>query len=579
MGDMKIGEGKKYDATQVSAEGLTQEEIAELTKKNKRLIKIFQAYDTDGKAGLSSTELAAAMDDFIKAAGEDNKISKKEFEKMADTFNHWNELSGGREVSGEDLKNFMKAIRKGTKKDEKVSTQQLLEERQKKADAQLRQLQEAREQEEMQQRAREFAENRSQEILQEYEAEQQAKAKQEAEAARIRDLQTPKTYTVQENESFKDLIKRSLAAQGIENPTDEQMKEAIAKFKQDNPGAVHTTKKGVEYLYAGAEVKIAGNLEDKGNSDEIEAALLKRKAAAEEARIAAEEKEKQEKGLPPYAPKEQEFEMPDFNVGFMPLDGEFDPLNPPFLQAPDGTKKSDAPNNGQDGQSVKPPENEQPPVQPASSGVIKLNGADPKTGKWNNKDFANVQDRGLCKYNESLKGYELYNGTYGGKYYENGQVKNLATKTLVDYDREDTIRRLGVEFADKHPSQDYRKYNTYQYANGSLTPLYRDPTYDSNVQIKIGDTTYELAQGRSAGPFGEDGYAHWDFKDFLEDFVDQDTGAIRANRYVANKYYLRANGNEGWLPVTIDRQTKALMVEINGKKYDMNDLMTGKVKI
>ena len=74
MGDMKIGEGKKYDATQVSAEGLTQEEIAELTKKNKRLIKIFQAYDTDGKAGLSSTEIAAAMDDFIKAAGEDKKL-------------------------------------------------------------------------------------------------------------------------------------------------------------------------------------------------------------------------------------------------------------------------------------------------------------------------------------------------------------------------------------------------------------------------------------------------------------------------------------------------------------------------
>ena len=140
MGDMKIGEGKKYDATQVSAEGLTQEEIAELTKKNKRLIKIFQAYDTDGKAGLSSTEIAAAMDDFIKAAGEDKKITKREFEKMADTFNHWNELSGGREVSGEDLKNFMKAIRKGTKRDKKVSTQELLDEQQRKADAMLRQM-------------------------------------------------------------------------------------------------------------------------------------------------------------------------------------------------------------------------------------------------------------------------------------------------------------------------------------------------------------------------------------------------------------------------------------------------------
>ena len=94
MGDMKIGEGKKFDATQVSSEGLTQEEIAEITKKNKKLIKIFQAYDTDGKAGLSSAELAAAMDDFIKAAGDDKKISKSEFKKMADSFNEQNDFSG-----------------------------------------------------------------------------------------------------------------------------------------------------------------------------------------------------------------------------------------------------------------------------------------------------------------------------------------------------------------------------------------------------------------------------------------------------------------------------------------------------
>ncbi len=273
MGDMKIGEGKKYDATQVSAEGLTQEEIAELTKKNKRLIKIFQAYDTDGKAGLSSTEIAAAMDDFIKAAGEDKKITKREFEKMADTFNHWNELSGGREVSGEDLKNFMKAIRKGTKRDKKVSTQELLDEQQRKADAMLRQMQEARRQEELAAQAEAQAR-----------AESEARARQEAETkaetARLQDLQTPKTYTVQEGERFDDLIKRSLVAQGIENPTDEQMQEAIAKFKEDNPNAVHKNRKGVEYLYAGAEVKIAGNLEDKGNSEEIIASIRERNASA-----------------------------------------------------------------------------------------------------------------------------------------------------------------------------------------------------------------------------------------------------------------------------------------------------------
>ena len=139
MGDMKIGEGKKFDASQVSAEGLTKEEINEITKKNKRLIKIFQAYDTDGKAGLSSSELAAAMDDFIKAAGEDGKISKKEFQKMADEFNKWNEFSGGKEVSGEDLKKFMKSIKKATKRDEKVSTQQVLDAERQKTEAWIKQ--------------------------------------------------------------------------------------------------------------------------------------------------------------------------------------------------------------------------------------------------------------------------------------------------------------------------------------------------------------------------------------------------------------------------------------------------------
>ena len=262
MGDMKIGEGKKYDATQVSAEGLTQEEIAELTKKNKRLIKIFQAYDTDGKAGLSSTEIAAAMDDFIKAAGEDKKITKREFEKMADTFNHWNELSGGREVSGEDLKNFMKAIRKGTKRDKKVSTQELLDEQQRKADAMLRQMQEARRQEELAAQAE--AQARAEAAAR---AAEEARVAEEAKAAEAARLATPTAYTVQPNERLDDLLKRSLEAQGKE-VNDETLAEAKAEFIKNNPGALHGPK-GKEYLYMGDSVKIAGGLEDKGNADEI----------------------------------------------------------------------------------------------------------------------------------------------------------------------------------------------------------------------------------------------------------------------------------------------------------------------
>ena len=313
MGDMKIGEGKKFDASQVSAEGLTKEEINEITKKNKRLIKIFQAYDTDGKSGLSSSELAAAMDDFIKAAGEDGKISKKEFQKMADEFNKWNEFSGGKEVSGEDLKKFMKSIKKATKRDEKVSTQQVLDAERQKTEAWIKQIEQAKAQEEMEARAQAEAREKADKIKQEFEAQQAAKAQQEAEAARIKDLQTPKKYTVQNGESFTDLIKRSLAAQGIENPTDAQMKEAIAEFKKNNPGAVHKTQSGLEYLYAGAEVKIAGNLEDKANAKEVESEYrqMQDAARAEEERLAAEDKEKQEKGLPPYAARDLEHEMPE----------------------------------------------------------------------------------------------------------------------------------------------------------------------------------------------------------------------------------------------------------------------------
>ena len=117
----------------------------------------------------------------------------------------------------------------------------------------------------------------------------------------------------------------------------------------------------------------------------------------------------------------------------------------------------------------------------------------------------------------------------------------------------------------------HKNNDTYHYKNGSLTPLYNDPTYDSNVQIKIGSISYELAYGRA------NVYPHVDFHDFVSDFVDKDTGRIRAKKYYGTPYYLKAGNNQ--YPVRIDKKTMALMVEINGEKYDMNDLMSGKVKI
>ncbi len=96
-------------------------------------------------------------------------------------------------------------------------------------------------------------------------------------------------YTVQEGESFRGLIKRSLIAQNKDKenyePTDEEIEKAIEDFKANNPeGTVKTAKNGVMYLLAGAKVKLAGGLEDKNNGAEQEAKWLERVKGAQEGR-------------------------------------------------------------------------------------------------------------------------------------------------------------------------------------------------------------------------------------------------------------------------------------------------------
>ncbi len=302
----------------------------------------------------------------------------------------------------------------------------------------------------------------------------------------------PQDFTVPKNQDFRSLIIKSLHGQGIENPTKEQIDAEIARFKALNPKAVHTAKNGVEYLYAGDTVKIAGGL-------------------------------KNEQTLPLDSNKQVNTEVQ--------VKKETPVTNP---QVEDKQK-----------QEVKTP--------------IYLNGADPNTGKLNDQEYVSVKGRGMCKYNPELKGYEQFTGVHKGNRYVNGEVQILATKELVD------------------PSEtaDYRKRYSRNYSNGSITPLYKDPTYDSNAQIKIGNKTYELAYGWSSA-FG-DSYAHADFGDFTNDFVDPDTGALRAKQYIANEYYLVSDDKR--LPVTVDMQTLELMVEINGRKVPMNDLMTGKTTI
>lgn len=285
--NMKIGEGQKYDTTQVSTEGISAEERAEMEKKNRKMIDIFKAFDVDGDGSLNKLELAAAMDAFSKLdydGGKDGKLSKKELKKGAEQFNEaFKDL--GVNIEGKDLKAFLKGVRKYTKDDEKTSTQGVLDDYA--AEVQAKAEAEAKAKAEAEAKAKAEAEAKAK-------AEAEAKAKAEAEAkakAEAARLATPTAYTIQPNERLDDLLKRSLKAQGKE-VNDETLAEAKAEFIKNNPGALHGPK-GKEYLYMGDTVKIAGGLEDKGNADEIKA-QYRADQAEKRAKAEAEAKAKAE---------------------------------------------------------------------------------------------------------------------------------------------------------------------------------------------------------------------------------------------------------------------------------------------
>lgn len=280
--NMKIGEGQKYDTTQVSTEGISAEERAEMEKKNRKMIDIFKAFDVDGDGSLNKLELAAAMDSFSKLdydGGKDGKLSKKELKKGAEQFNEaFKDL--GVNIEGKDLKAFLKGVRKYTKDDEKTSTQGVLDDYA--AEVQAKAEAEAKAKAEAEAKAKAEAEAKAK-------AEAEAKAKAEAEAKAAK-LATPTAYTIQPNERLDDLLKRSLEAQGKE-VTDESLAEAKAEFVKNNPGALHGPK-GKEYLYMGDVVKIPGGLEDKGNADEIKAQYRADQAEKRERAEAAKKAEK-----------------------------------------------------------------------------------------------------------------------------------------------------------------------------------------------------------------------------------------------------------------------------------------------
>lgn len=120
---MNIDEGKKYDVSQISKDGVTQEEAV---KNNKKLINVFKAFNFQGGEKLEDIELASAMDAFEKIdsqfGNKDGKLSKAELEKGAAWLNKELGLTGDDAIDRKDLKEFIKNIRQATKNDTKVST-------------------------------------------------------------------------------------------------------------------------------------------------------------------------------------------------------------------------------------------------------------------------------------------------------------------------------------------------------------------------------------------------------------------------------------------------------------------------
>lgn len=240
---LNINEGKKYDVSQMSKEGVTQQEAV---KNNKKLINVFNAFNFNGGEKLEGIELASAMDAFEKIdsqfGNKDGKLSKSELEKGAAWLNKELGLTGEDAIDRKDLKEFIKNIRNATKNDTKVSTDKVI------SDWQREQSEAA--------------------------MKKEPPAAPQPEAAAPAQKESPKpqekpaelhNYVVQADESFTDVIKKSLQAQGKEL-TSENIEAAKEQFKKDNPGAVKTAKNGVEYLLVGANVKLPGKVESSKDS-------------------------------------------------------------------------------------------------------------------------------------------------------------------------------------------------------------------------------------------------------------------------------------------------------------------------
>lgn len=224
--DYKIN-GSSYDLSKVPKKALEKDDTI---KKNKAFDLIFDALDKNKKdAKLDSKELATFFSNLKKADTDKNKdISQKELEAITKELNKQN--SDGTEIKVADVEGFFSHVMaeaSDVEDKDKISVEEALK------------------------------------------AEDSDKTDTDTDTDTDSDDSSgTHSYTVQMDEDYTDIIKRSLKAKGVEEPTEEQIKTEKENFEKNNPGAVKRNKSGVEYLLVGAQVKLEGELENKDNSQE-----------------------------------------------------------------------------------------------------------------------------------------------------------------------------------------------------------------------------------------------------------------------------------------------------------------------
>ena len=220
--DLNITKGK-YNLNRVSGNPIYKSSIVKENKKNaEKYEAMFNKFDRDGNGYLNTSE-QVELTKFFKTFDSDGngKLSKDEFNAYED---------------GKVIRKFFKKIMKTMNKSEAIPVEEV-EANNKKPQAAL---------------AADVGP-----VVEITDEEYEAAVKKQNDTTTNNDLHK---YVVQMDESLTNVLKKSLAAQGITDPTPEQLKEAKEQFKQDNPNAVKTNKKGYEFLLVGAEVKLRGEV-------------------------------------------------------------------------------------------------------------------------------------------------------------------------------------------------------------------------------------------------------------------------------------------------------------------------------